>query len=98
MGLVMSEFAPSPELRGIVVRAADYHVWRRARIPTATVSDVGQAWIYASCDDPDALCERARAAGGEITTEPADQDYGSRDFAARDLEGNQWNFGTYEPA
>lgn len=41
-------------------------------------------------------CASARA-GAEITTEPTDQDYGSRDFAARDLEGNQWNFGTYEP-
>jgi uncharacterized glyoxalase superfamily protein PhnB len=58
---------------------------------------VGQGWLYASCDDPDALCERARKAGAEITMEPTDQDYGSRDFAARDLEGNQWNFGTYEP-
>lgn len=58
---------------------------------------VGQGWIYASCEDPDALCERARAAGATITTEPTDRDYGSRDFAARDLEGNQWNFGTYEP-
>lgn len=29
--------------------------------------------------------------------EPADQDYGSRDFAVRDLEGNQWTFGTYDP-
>ena len=29
--------------------------------------------------------------------ELTDQEYGSRDFAARDLEGNQWNFGTYEP-
>ena len=25
--------------------------------------------------------------------ELTDQDYGSRDFAVRDLEGNQWNFG-----
>jgi uncharacterized glyoxalase superfamily protein PhnB len=58
---------------------------------------VSQGWIYASCEDPDALCERARAAGATITREPTDQDYGSRDFAARDLEGNQWSFGTYEP-
>lgn len=57
----------------------------------------GQGWLYASCQDPDALCERARAAGAEITMEPTDQDYGSRDFAARDLEGNRWSFGTYEP-
>jgi len=70
------------------------HVRHRAR--GSHGPRVGQGWLYASCEDPDALCERARA-GAEITTEPTDQDYGSRDFAARDLEDNQWNFGTYEP-
>jgi uncharacterized glyoxalase superfamily protein PhnB len=30
--------------------------------------------------------------------EPFDTDYGSRDYSARDLEGNQWHFGTYRPA
>lgn len=29
--------------------------------------------------------------------EPTDQDYGSRDFAACDHEGNIWCFGTYRP-
>ena len=58
---------------------------------------VGQGWLYASCEDPDALCDRARAAGAQITREPTDQEYGSRDFGCRDLEGNQWSFGTYEP-
>jgi uncharacterized glyoxalase superfamily protein PhnB len=29
--------------------------------------------------------------------EPADQDYGSRDFTVRDPEGNLWAFGTYAP-
>jgi uncharacterized glyoxalase superfamily protein PhnB len=43
------------------------------------------------------LYERATAAGAEVTMELTDQDYGSRDFSVRDLEGNQWNFGTYEP-
>lgn len=27
--------------------------------------------------------------------EPHDTDYGSRDFAAQDPEGNRWSFGTY---
>jgi uncharacterized glyoxalase superfamily protein PhnB len=58
---------------------------------------VGQGWIYATCDDPDALYARATKAGAEVTMELTDQEYGSRDFAVRDLEGNQWNFGTYEP-
>ena len=29
--------------------------------------------------------------------EPISTDYGSRDYSARDLEGNLWSFGTYEP-
>ena len=28
---------------------------------------------------------------------PTDLDYGSRDYGARDLEGNLWSFGTYAP-
>lgn len=51
--------------------------------------------VYVVTDDPDGLCARARAAGGEITREPFDTDYGSRDFAMRDPEGNRWSFGTY---
>jgi len=38
-------------------------------------------------DDPDAHSERARAAGGAIMAEVYDTDYGSREYAARDLEG-----------
>jgi uncharacterized glyoxalase superfamily protein PhnB len=26
-----------------------------------------------------------------------DEDYGSREYSARDLEGNRWSFGTYDP-
>ena len=26
-----------------------------------------------------------------------DQDYGSREYTARDLDGNIWTFGTYDP-
>lgn len=55
----------------------------------------GTFGAYVVCDDTDALCERARAAGAEIVMEPHDQDYGSRDFMARDPEGNRWSFGTY---
>ena len=53
--------------------------------------------IYVVVDDVDAHCERARQAGAEIVQELADQDYGSRDYAARDPEGFVWNFGTYRP-
>jgi uncharacterized glyoxalase superfamily protein PhnB len=59
---------------------------------------VGQSWTYVALEDPDAHCERARAAGAEIVRELDDTDYGSRDYAARDPEGNLWNFGTYRPS
>ena len=52
---------------------------------------------YVAVDDVDVLCDRAKAAGAEIVYGPRDQDYGSRDFAARDPEGNVWSFGTYRP-
>jgi len=55
----------------------------------------GSAGAYVVTDDPDALFRRAKAAGAEIVAEPVDQDYGSREFIARDPEGNLWSFGTY---
>ncbi|WP_232050312.1 VOC family protein [Actinoplanes sp. OR16] len=55
----------------------------------------GTAGIYVVTDDVDALHDRAAAAGAEILKKPFDTDYGSRDFTARDPEGNLWSFGTY---
>jgi uncharacterized glyoxalase superfamily protein PhnB len=60
-----------------------------------SASDAAAFGAYVVTDEPDKLYERAKAAGAEITTEPHDTDYGSRDFAARDPEGNRWSFGTY---
>jgi uncharacterized glyoxalase superfamily protein PhnB len=55
----------------------------------------GTFGAYVVADDIDGLYARAKAAGAEITREPEVTDYGSRDFAARDPEGNLWSFGTY---
>jgi uncharacterized glyoxalase superfamily protein PhnB len=52
--------------------------------------------IYVAVENVDALHERAQAAGADVS-ELTEQDYGSRDFSARDLEGNHWAFGTYVP-
>jgi uncharacterized glyoxalase superfamily protein PhnB len=57
----------------------------------------GRTSIYLVVDDPDRVHERAKGAGAEIVMPPTDQDYGSRDFVARDPEGNLWSFGTYRP-
>lgn len=61
----------------------------------ADVAAPGTMSVYVVTDDPDALCARARAAGARISREPHDTDYGSRDFALVDPEGNRWSFGTY---
>jgi uncharacterized glyoxalase superfamily protein PhnB len=53
--------------------------------------------IYAVVADPDEHYARAKAAGATIVRELEDQPYGSREFSARDLEGNLWSFGTYDP-
>jgi uncharacterized glyoxalase superfamily protein PhnB len=53
---------------------------------------------YAAIDDVDALHERARSAGAEIVRELEETPYGSREFSARDPEGNTWHFGTYRAA
>ncbi len=57
--------------------------------------DLGPAAIYVALDDPDAMHDRTSKAGAEIVMPLVDQDYGSREFAARDYEGNVWCFGTY---
>jgi uncharacterized glyoxalase superfamily protein PhnB len=69
-------------------------------VPAATAgSSDGQppVTVYAVVSDPDAHYERARAGGAEIVRELADQPYGSREYSVRDLEGNVWSFGTYDP-
>jgi uncharacterized glyoxalase superfamily protein PhnB len=47
--------------------------------------------------DADAHYARAKAAGAEILIDIADQDYGGRGYACRDLEGHIWWFGSYDP-
>ncbi|MGA4842770.1 VOC family protein [Streptomyces sp. G45] len=61
------------------------------------MKDAGPSGIYVVVDDVDAHHQRAAEHGVEILTPPTDQDYGSRDYLARDREGNVWSFGTYAP-
>lgn len=59
--------------------------------------DTGRAVLYLPVDEVDGHHDRASAAGAEITMALTDQPYGSREYAARDPEGNLWCFGTYRP-
>jgi uncharacterized glyoxalase superfamily protein PhnB len=55
----------------------------------------GTFGCYVVTDEPDKLFARATAAGATVLRELHDTDYGSRDFAVADPEGNHWSFGTY---
>lgn len=55
----------------------------------------GTAACYVVTADPAAVHSRAVAAGATVIRELSTTDYGSKEFAARDPEGNQWSFGTY---
>ena len=53
--------------------------------------------LYVYVADVDAHHARAVAAGATITQPLRDTDHGSREYAATDCEGHQWDFGTYRP-
>lgn len=95
---------------GILVPGADGEVrhsemlWPeggRVMVSSATKGDdtfvraVGSAVLYIVTDEPDAVLERANAAGVEVTRGMEESDYGSRGFSLVDPEGNSWSFGTY---
>ncbi len=52
---------------------------------------------YVVVPDIDAHYARAKAAGAKIERPPADTEYSSREYSARDCDGHLWSFGTYDP-
>ena len=54
--------------------------------------------IYLARPDIDEHYAAAVQAGADVTTPIVDQDYGSREYAVRDPEGNTWAVGTYQPS
>ena len=53
--------------------------------------------LYVVMEDPDAHHARAAAAGAKVIAPPHDPAHGGRSYEARDLEGNVWSFGSYDP-
>lgn len=78
-----------PDGGGVMLGGADREDSPIAGLPPGTGS------IYVVTDKPDALFERARAAGATVVQGLRDEDYGSRGFTVRDPEGVFWSFGTY---
>jgi len=65
--------------------------------PDGVVKNIGGSAAYLVMDDPDAVFDRAVAAGATVVREMVDQDYGGRGGTVEDPEGNQWSFGSYQP-
>ena len=61
------------------------------------MTDAGPAGVFVHVDDVDAHHGKAVEHGVDVVMPPTDQDYGARDYMARDIEGNVWSFGTYAP-
>lgn len=81
------------------VKVGEVTIWLHAvnpehgmRSPRGSSSSPGGLVIHV--EDVDAHCERARAAGATIDSEPKDQSYGMREYGARDPEGHRWWFGS----
>jgi uncharacterized glyoxalase superfamily protein PhnB len=68
--------------------------WMGGNPPDALASALS---LYLVVRDPDAHHARAVAAGGRVVRELEDTPYGSREYSVRDIEGNLWSFGTYDP-
>jgi uncharacterized glyoxalase superfamily protein PhnB len=68
-----------------------------SRRPDGAVDNAGRSAAYLVTDDPDAVFERAVAAGGTVERPMVDQDYGGRGGSVADPEGNHWSVGSYQP-
>jgi uncharacterized glyoxalase superfamily protein PhnB len=58
----------------------------------------GTSTAYLSTDDVADVAARVTAAGWRVLRPLAETDYGSREFAFADPEGNAWSVGTYRGA
>jgi uncharacterized glyoxalase superfamily protein PhnB len=62
---------------------------------SAWCREPGTAGGYVVAGDIDGLYERVLQHKAEVIRPLADTDYGAREFAVRDPEGNLWSFGDY---
>lgn len=91
---------------GVVVHAEMTFGGGAIMVGTATAEQRGQSLpdiptgpgIYVVVPDVDAHHARAEAAGATIVYPPEETEFGTRRYRAKDLEGFEWSFGTYQPS
>lgn len=62
------------------------------------IKNTGVSSAYLVTDDPDAVFDKAVAAGATVDRPMVDQDYGGRGGTVTDPEGNSWSIGSYQPS
>ncbi|MFE3999989.1 VOC family protein [Nocardioides sp. YIM B13467] len=62
------------------------------------IKNTGTSSAYLVTDDPDAVFDKAVAAGATVDRPMVDQDYGGRGGTVTDPEGNSWSIGSYQPS
>lgn len=83
---------------GLIMLGSARHDELDTRTPLEVKAVTGT--IYVHVGDADAVnvhYARATAAGARIIRELADTGYGSREYTCKDIEGNVWSFGSYNP-
>ena len=81
------------------VRAGDTAIWLHAvsaehEMASPRTLNTSSGGLVVRVLNVDTHFEHARAAGARIDSEPTDQEYGQREYAARDPEGHRWWFAT----
>ncbi len=79
------------------VRAGDAPIWLHAvtaehEMASPKGADGSHGGLEVIVPDVDAHFAKVRAAGARIDSEPSDQEYGLREYGARDPENHRWWF------
>lgn len=79
------------------LRIANHRIQMRAgegcfTIAEGDISPNQSVTVQVRIEEARSHCERARAAGAKILTEPTDHFYGERQYDAEDFYGHRWNF------
>jgi uncharacterized glyoxalase superfamily protein PhnB len=79
------------------LRIANHRIQMRAGAGCFTIAEGNEKpdrshIIQVRIEDAHGHCERARAAGATILTEPTDHVYGERQYNAQDFHGHRWDF------
>jgi catechol 2,3-dioxygenase-like lactoylglutathione lyase family enzyme len=80
----------APDQPGVAIVLTNYLAGSPADIDAlaALVAKGALNGVHFHTDELDATFERVRASGAEVVEEPAEQPWGTRDFAVRDPSGN----------